>query len=255
MTEIPEHLLKRSKERRSAIGGGDDGGSDGPAEEGSAASAAVEATSAAPPAAAAPAAAVAVPETAPVPVPVRPEVAAALSRRKIPFWAMPVLAALPLWAYVYQATLEPAPSKELTPVELGGEIYVSSACASCHQADGGGSSAVPALTGVLEQFPDYRDQMVWVRLGSSGWQAYSDTYGATDTPIGGGGMPNFPTLSDQELAQVILYERVTFGGLEETGPEYEALLAIAEGTSTFASAGLGELTTAIGVDEAVLTGG
>ena len=36
---------------------------------------------------------------------------------------MPVLAALPLWAYVYQATLEPAPTGELTPVEEGGEIY------------------------------------------------------------------------------------------------------------------------------------
>ena len=70
----------------------------------------------------------ATPEPIPVPEPVRPEVAAALGRKKIPFWAMPVLAALPLWAYVYQATLEPAPTGELTPVEEGGVIYKSSAC-------------------------------------------------------------------------------------------------------------------------------
>ena len=37
-------------------------------------------------------------------------VAAATRRNRVPFWAMPVLAGLPLWAYVYQATLEPAPS-------------------------------------------------------------------------------------------------------------------------------------------------
>ena len=249
MTEIPEHLLKRSKERRSAIGGGDASPEAGP--PGGTASEAVEAAPASAPAAAA----VAVPEPVPVPVPVRPEVAAALSRRKIPFWAMPVLAALPLWAYVYQATLEPAPSRELTPVDAGGQIYVSSACVSCHQADGGGSSAVPALTGVLKTWPDYRDHMAWVRLGSAGWGGYSTTYGATATPIGGGGMPNFPTLTDQQLAQVILYERVQFGGMVQTGPEYDALLAIAKGTKTFADVGLGDVSTKAGVAKAVLTGG
>ena len=248
MTEIPEHLLKRSKERRAAIGGGEDAPADGaPASE------AVEATPAASsvaPAAAAPA----VPEPPKAPEPVRPEVAAALSRRKIPYWAMPVLAGLPLWAYVYQATLEPAPSGELTPVQAGGEIYVSSACAGCHGDGGAGSAAVPALTEVVLTWPDFRDQMIWVRLGSTGWQQFSDTYGATDKPSKGG-MPAHPSLSDQELAEVVLYERVTFGGMAEEGEEYEMLLAIAEGTMTFADAGLGELSLEIGVDEANLAAG
>ena len=53
------------------------------------------------------------------------------------------LAALPLWAYVYQATLEPAPTGELTPVEEGGAIYKSAACSGCHGAGGGGSASVP----------------------------------------------------------------------------------------------------------------
>ena len=247
MTEIPEHLLKRSKERRSAIG------DDGPSEGTPAASEAVEAAPAAAPVAPA-AAAPAVPEPVKVPEPVRPEVAAALRRRKIPFWAMPVLAGLPLWAYVYQATLEPAPTGELTPVDAGGEIYVSSACSGCHQAGGGGSAAVPALTEVVVDWPDFRDQMMWVRLGSTGWQEYSDTYGATDKPSQGG-MPAHPALTDQELAEVILYERVQFGEMAEEGEEYELLLAIAEGTTTFADAGLGELSTEIGVDEASLAAG
>jgi mono/diheme cytochrome c family protein len=251
VTEIPEHLLKRSKERRSAIGGGD-----APAEE-SAPSTEVEATPETAPVAPAAAAAAAVPEPAPVPEPMRPEVAAALSRRKIPYWALPVLAALPLWAYVYQATLEPAPSGELTPVEAGGEIYVSSACAGCHGAGGGGSASVPALDGVLETWPDFRDHMMWVRIGNAGWFASSgdEVYGATDKPSNGGSMPAHPSLTDQELAEVVLYERVTIGGMEESGEEYDALLAIAEGTSTFADAGLGELSAAAGIPEDDLAGG
>lgn len=251
MTEIPEHLLKRSKERRSAIGGGDD---DGPAADSAATGDAVEAAPAPVPA---PVAAAAVPEPAPAPEPVRPEVAAARSRRKIPFWAMPVLAGLPLWAYVYQATLEPAPSGELTPLAAGGEVYVSSACAGCHGAGGAGSSSVPGFDDVLEVWPDFRDQMMWVRIGNVGWYAASgdEVYGATDKASNGGSMPAHPSLSDQELAEVVLYERVQFGGMEEEGEEYELLLAIAEGTTTFADAGLGELSEAIGLTEDDLAAG
>jgi mono/diheme cytochrome c family protein len=244
VTEIPEHLLKRSKERRSAIGGGD-----APADE-SAPSSEVEAAPEAAPVAAA-AAAPAVPEPAPVPEPMRPEVAAALSRRKIPYWALPVLAALPLWAYVYQATLEPAPTGELTPVEAGGEIYVSSACAGCHGAGGAGSASVPGFDDVLDVWPDYRDHMMWVRIGNAGWYTASgeEVYGATDKAGNGGSMPAHPSLTDQELAEVVLYERVQFGEMEEAGEEYEQLLAIAEGDLTFAEAGLGELSIAAGISE------
>jgi len=247
VTEIPEHLLQRSKERRAAIGG-----EEAPATDTPATSEAVEAA----PAETAPAvaAAAAVPEPVPVPVPVRPEVAAAMGRKKIPFWAMPVLAALPLWAYVYQATLEPAPTGELTPVEEGGLVYQSSACSGCHGAGGAGSASVPALTGVLETWPDYRDQMMWVRLGSVGWEEFADTYGATSKPVAGG-MPAHAALDDEELALVVLYERVEFGGLEEDSEEYLLLLEIAEGKTTFAAAGLGELAAEAGIPEENLAAG
>jgi mono/diheme cytochrome c family protein len=247
VTEIPEHLLKRSKERRAAIGG-----EEAPAAEEGAPSTEV-AEAAAPTPAPAAAAAVATPEPAPVPKPVLPEVAAALSRKKIPFWAMPVLAALPLWAYVYQATLEPAPSGELTPVDEGGEVYKKTACSACHGASGGGGSG-PAFDTVLETWPDYRDHMMWVRLGSEGWGQVSDTYGATDKPVNGG-MPPHENLSDQDLALVVLYERVAFGGLEEGSEEYLELLEIAEGRLTFADAGLGELSAEAGVPEEELAAG
>ena len=244
MTEIPEHLLKRSKERRAAIGG-----EEAPAADAAPAGEAVEQAEA--PAAAAPAvpAAAAVEAAPPPPAPVRPEVAAALRRRKIPYWAMPVLAALPLWAYVYQATLEPPPAGESDPIVLGEHVY--GGCAACHGAGGGGGTG-PALTGVLDTWPDYRDHMLWVRLGSSGWPA--DTYGAGNKPKNGG-MPAHGAFTDQELAQVVLYERVTFGGLDPTSEEYLALVEIAAGHKTFAEAGLGELAEAAGADEAALAGG
>ena len=243
MTEIPEHLLKRSKQRRAAIGG-----EDAPAGD---AAPAGEAEPAAAPAAATPAvpAAAAVEVPAPAPAPVRPEVAAAQRRRKIPFWAMPVLAGLPLWAYVYQATLEPPPAGEGDPVALGEAIY--SSCASCHGGGGEGVGNFPALTGVLETWPDYRDHMMWVRLGSTGWPG--DTYGAP-AKTKNGGMPAFD-LTDEELAQVVLYERVTFGGLEPADEEYALLEAIAHGEATFEEGGLGDVSTEAGVDEAELAAG
>jgi mono/diheme cytochrome c family protein len=250
VTEIPEHLLKRSKERRAAIGG-----EEAPADDAGSASEAVEASPATTPAPVAAAAAVPVPE--PEPEPIRPEVEAALRRKKIPYWAMPVLAFLPLWAYVYQATLEPAPSGELTPLEAGGEVYTSSACAGCHGSGGAGTASVPSFDDVLDVWPDFRDQMMWVRIGNSGWYdtTGSQVYGATDKPSNGGNMPAHPLLSDQELAEVVLYERVQFGGMAEEGDEYEMLLAIAEGAMTFEEAGLGEQAQSIGVQEGNLVVG
>ena len=239
MTEIPEHLLKRSKERRAAIGGEEASTTEAPAPP--AAEASADAAPAVPAAAAA-AAPAEVERPAP-PAPVRPEVAAAQRRRKIPIWALPVLIGLPLWAYVYQGTLEPPPAGDDDPVALGEVLYAP--CAGCHGPSGAGVGTTPALTDVLETWPDYRDHMMWVRLGSTGWP--SDTYGATDNPVNGG-MPGFADLSDEELAQVVLYERVAFGGLEEGSEEYEALRQIAEGEMTFAEAGLGEESQQAGVD-------
>ncbi|MEX2294515.1 MAG: c-type cytochrome [Acidimicrobiales bacterium] len=246
MTEIPEHLLKRSKERRAAIGGEDAPGADD-ADDSAAVAAPTDAPSAAP---AVPAPAAAAVETAPpAPKPVRPEVAAALKRRKIPFWAMPVLAGLPLWAYVYQATLEPAPTGEETPFALGEVVY--GGCASCHGAGGGGGVG-PALDTVLQVWPDYRDHMMWVKLGDAEWPG--GTYGAL-AKAKGVGMPGHPSLTDVELAQVVLYERTAFGGLDPTSEEYLALVEIAEGRLTFAEAGLGELSLAAGVNPAELEAG
>jgi mono/diheme cytochrome c family protein len=246
VTEIPEHLLKRSKERRAAIGG-EDAPDAGDAAAGQEAAPAEPAATPATTAAAPPAETT--PPPAPEPEPVRPEVAAYQNRRRIPYWAMPVLAFLPLWAYMYQATLEPPPAGETGPMAVGEEAYNS--CAACHAASGGGTGSFPALDAVAETFPDFRDHLMWVRVGSQGWPG--DTYGATDETKNGG-MPahNAGVLSAEDLAAVVLYERVQFGGLTEE--EEEDLVAVAEGEMELTEVGVGELSEAAGLGEADLEG-
>lgn len=247
MTEIPEHLLKRSKERRSALGLGDDSGGEAPAASPAEPAAASPAETAPAPAPAVAAATPATPEPPPPPKQVPASVQAFERRRRIPFWAMPVVLLLPVWGYLYQGTLEEPAAGDDDPVALGGQHYAQS-CASCHGASGGGGAG-PALTAVTETWPDFRDHVMWVRLGSQGWPG--DVYGAQGKPKQGG-MPAFGALTDQELAQIVLYEREVLGG--EDPANLADLLAVAMGEKTFAEVGLGELSEAAGVDEANLEG-
>ncbi|OWY61318.1 hypothetical protein B7486_64415, partial [cyanobacterium TDX16] len=181
VTEVPEHLLRRSQERRAAMGlgpePGDAGGGDAPA--------ASDAASSAPAAAAAPEAPAG---SAPLPVPPKPAdappppkppfVEAAERRKRVPMWALPVLAALPVWAFLYAGTLDPKTSAASDPVEAGAAIY-SERCASCHGGSGGGGVG-PALAdgAVLETFADPAAQVEWVALGSEGFLE-AGTYGDT----------------------------------------------------------------------------
>ena len=107
---------------------------------------------------------------------------------------------------------------------------------------------------MVETFPDWRDQAAWVRIGTDGWPAA--TYGATEKPVGGGGtMPPWPTLTDQQIAEVVLHERELAGeDVTEANADYADLWAVARGESTLAEAGLGELSEAAGVTEADLGG-
>ncbi|MGB3412302.1 MAG: cytochrome c [Microthrixaceae bacterium] len=208
MTEIPEHLLARSKARRSAMGGG----GDAPAT----AAADTPAASAAPATQAAASAAPAVVDTTPKePDPVAPWVEAANSRRKIPFWALPVLIGLIPWAAMYMLTLDPPTPKELGPLDAGAEVYGTKGCSGCHGATGQGSGANPALTGdtgVAEVFTNPGSQVAWVAVGSTGFSnAGLTTYGDADIkrPVNGG-MPAWgDSLTPDELMDVVLHERTT----------------------------------------------
>ncbi len=206
MTEIPEHLLQRSRDRRAALGGG---GDDSPAAAGAAAPAVAAAASA--PAVKAQAAVATVAKPAPPPP---PHVQAALRRKKVPLWAMPVLLGLPIWAYAYVGTLERPPQAAAGLLAVGEETY--SRCASCHGGTGGGGTG-PAFTdgAVVETFPNLLEHVEWVIKGSDGWGR--PTYGSQAQPLEGG-MPGWAVgLTQEELLGVVLYERVELGGDEALG--------------------------------------
>lgn len=233
MTEIPEHLLKRAKEQRAKLtgqGGGDDGGAATASDDASTAPVPAAASAPATPAAVAPAE---IEEAPPAPPP--PYVQAALTRKRIPYWVMPVLAFLPVWAYLYQGTLEPA-AEAGDPLVIGQQLYEAQ-CATCHGAGGGGGVG-PALSdgAIYETFPDWRDQFRWVRLGSAGWP--DDTYGANNKPVMGG-MPAFEALSDAEMLLILNYERSALSGeppadsLDE-GLILESELAAADEAASYA---------------------
>lgn len=249
MTDVPEHLLQRSRERRAALGlGGGDSGGDAPAPpSGEAPAAAAPAEQA--PAKAAPAAAPAAAAPPPPPPPPPPYVTAAETRPKLPVWAVPVLAFLPVWGIIYGFGLT-EPAEELDPVlARGQEVY--SVCAGCHGAAGQGGSGRP-LVDVELTFPDWRDHAAWVREGSELVGA-GNPYGDPDRPggqqisqDGWPPMPGFPNLSDEDLIAVVRYEREVLGGeeepeLAEEGAMEEALRSdvAAGGTHTPGSGGGG----------------
>jgi mono/diheme cytochrome c family protein len=130
---------------------------------------------------------------------------------------------LPLWAFVYANTLETPPKATSGPLAEGAKIFNN--CAACHGAGGEGQGNFPALTnGVLgKDWPDFKDQIRWVSLGSAGWP--DPTYGANNKPKKGG-MPGWASqLTPLEIALVVRYEREVLSGL----PPDPALVAITEG--------------------------
>lgn len=110
-----------------------------------------------------------------------------------------------------------APGGEPDFVALGGEIFlgqvVSAAnCSGCHGAQGQGGTG-PALAGVLTTFGSCADHIEWVTKGSSGFQAEGrPTYGDLGKTITAN-MPSFAaSLSAEQIATVVSFERVRFGG-------------------------------------------
>ena len=248
MTEIPEHLLKRSKERRGALAG----------EAGDAAPAA--------PAASAPAVAqtakVLVAPDAPPPPP-KPDpayVTAAKTRKKIPFWAMATLSLLPLWAFIYLLALQPREQTVEGPLAIGASVYGS--CAGCHGAAGqGGAGRAFANGEVLKTFPKIEDMLNYVYTGSQAFVAkelavYGDPNreGGAHAPLSYNGNP-MPqqgqmlggALTEAEILGVVCHERYALGGADAASeewieeyetwcsPESEIFLALENGATSFAT--------------------
>lgn len=245
VTEIPEHLLKRSAAARAKSSGGDApadaaAGSSSPSPAASSAPATVAASAPAVPAPAAPA-----PVTA---APVRdiPVVAAAKARNRVPSWAMFGLAILPIWAFMYVRSLTPSVVEATGPVGDGEEVWAS--CSSCHGAAGAGGSGRPVNDGeVYLTFPYIEDQLNLVYTGS---EAYSLTgvgpYGdASRGHLGyqGAWMPakGGAALTDAEVLAVVCYTRYGLNDGDKSSPEYalwcsedsEIFAALESGAASF----------------------
>ena len=94
-------------------------------------------------------------------------------------------------------------------IALGSDLYGT--CSGCHGVNGGGGTG-PAFGGVMTTFSSCLDHVEWVRLGSAGFQAEGrNSYGDTGVTIQGG-MPGFPNLTEEEIAAVVAFERIRFGG-------------------------------------------
>ncbi|MYB09917.1 MAG: c-type cytochrome [Acidimicrobiia bacterium] len=216
MVEVPEHLLKRSQDRRKDLGAttGDEPAADVPPSETAAAPAVAQTQ--APEAATAPSLPDLPdlePEPEPQPEPVKPWVHAAMTRKKIPVWAVPVLIFLPFWAIIFAGTLE-SPERDTEIIALGREVYDGSGgCAGCHGAEGGGGIGPALVDGeVLAAFNDWRNHVIWVVNGSPpAGQVYNDR-----GEISTAGMPsNGDKLSAREILAVVYFERVELGGAAE----------------------------------------
>ena len=220
MVEVPEHLLKRSRDRRKDLGAATD---DEPAAEippSETAAAPAVAQTQAPAAMAAsslPELPELEPEPEPQPEPVKPWIQAALTRKKIPVWAVPVLIFLPFWAIIFAGTLE-SPERDSEIISMGREVYEGvGGCAGCHGAEGGGGVG-PALSDgeVMATFNDWEDHVIWVINGSPAEPG--TLYGDNDEVSLGAanGMPAFgEDLNAREILAVVYFERVELGGADE----------------------------------------
>jgi mono/diheme cytochrome c family protein len=175
-----------------------------------------------------------------------------LRRKSLPRWLAATFLVVPLFALFYAATFASGPgcgnggalavdpvtgvaencdgsefgSVGGNPLRLGAALYAAEAaptCQSCHGADGGGGTG-PAFAGgaVIETFPACADHILWVTLGTNRWRdEVGNTYGATNKPVGGGGVMQAyeDGLTPEEIAAVVLFERVTFGGLDPVEAE------------------------------------
>jgi mono/diheme cytochrome c family protein len=212
LTEVPEHLLRRSQERRAALGLGG-GGAGGASSESAAPSDAAAAPAAAEAASSEVAPAPAAVATAPVVEDVEVYVPPPAPARRIPLWVYPVLAVLPLWVFVYFGAYGTRESGPVDPLVLGAEVFQTAGCAGCHGANGQGQGDFPALNNgdTLKTFPNVQDHINWVKTGSAPFKGkpYGDPNREGGQRIAKlGQMPPFAgSLTEAQIEAVVQYER------------------------------------------------
>ena len=105
------------------------------------------------------------------------------------------------------------------PVVAGSTLFTNN-CATCHGASGEGGVG-PQLNGgqVLKVWPKLADHINWVHTGGEPY--IGKTIGAINIPVPANnvmpafGMDHGGPLTNQQILDVVCYERVTFGGAPE----------------------------------------
>jgi mono/diheme cytochrome c family protein len=132
---------------------------------------------------------------------------------RVPIWVMPVLAAIPMWAFFFPAAFSNHKKAAVTdPITIGTQVYKSS-CSTCHGSNGEGGVG-PALHGgqSVKTFPTVAAQIDWVKNGSTGL-AKNFPYGDPNREGGQrvaakNDMPGFTSsLSATQIQDVVTYER------------------------------------------------
>src|SRR5699024_5745253 len=140
-----------------------------------------------------------------------PVVAAAKARRKIPYWAAPVLLLLPVWGLIYADSMRESEEPETDPIVIGSEVFSGvGGCAGCHGGDGAGGPAGAQLAEghALETFEDPLSMVHWVAYGFGEGAHDNGTYGDVNRPQITGAMPGFAEeLSPEQIASVVIYIR------------------------------------------------
>lgn len=86
--------------------------------------------------------------------------------------------------------------------EADGQTIFNQLCATCHGPNGSGGSGPPMQGGSeVAMFPDIEDHKTFVREGSQPGQPYGTSGQGT------GGMPPWPSLTDEQIQMVVEYER------------------------------------------------
>jgi hypothetical protein len=211
--KLPEKLLRRSAAAKAKREGR-------PldevlAEMGLSPEAGVGEAAAAPAAGAAEPAAAAAPTAATTPEPAEPGPEAESVFAGFPRWLAASFIIIPMIALLYAGFSPNGPS-----CGTSGQLKINPVTGDVEACQGGaGTGGVgPSMVGgaVLQTFSSCTDHIAWVTTGSNNWP--DPTYGDTKKPVlgySGAAMPGFGgTLTDQEIAAVVLYERVAFGGAD-----------------------------------------
>jgi hypothetical protein len=141
---------------------------------------------------------------------------------------MPVLAALPIWLFVYIEAMSPVKEQATGALAVGAQVF--NTCSACHGNGGEGGTGYKLNEGeVLKTFPKLQDQVKFVFNGSPGvGKPYGDPSRAGGQRISGGlaggqmiawGVEG--GLSVSQVIGAVCEERYVISGADPNDPKWQ----------------------------------